>query len=203
MNIIERVKNILITPKKEWDVVAAEEGTLQSVLMTYVIPLSVIGAAATLLGWGLIGKSFGGFGFSFTVKGWDIGMKYGIISLVSTVGGYLITSFVVDMLAPSFGSEKNLNRSAQFVGYSFTPSLVGGIFGIFPAMAWVAGLLGLYGLYLMYLGLGPIKKTPDDKKAVYLIVSIVVLIGVYLVLGLILASIFGLNRIGTGNVSFT
>jgi len=203
MNIIERVKNILITPKKEWDVVAAEEGTLQSVLMTYVIPLSVIAAAASLIGWGLIGKSYGAFGFNVTVKGWDIGIKYGLIALVSSVAGYLITSFVVDMLAPSFGSEKNLNRSAQFVGYSFTPAMVGGIFNIFPVVAWLGGLLGLYGIYLMYLGLGPVKKTPEDKKVVYLVVSIVVLIGVYFVLGLILASIFGLNKLGSGNVSFT
>ena len=201
MNIIERIKNILVSPKKEWDVIAAEEGTLQSVLMTYVLPLSVIAAAAATIGWGLIGKSYGAFGFSLTVKGWDIGIKYGLIALVSSVAGYFITSFVVDALAPSFGSEKNLNKSAQFVGYSSTPSLIGGIAAILPSIAWLGMLLGLYGLYLMYLGLTPVKKTPEDKKVVYLVVSIVVLIGVYFVLGLILTSVLGLNSLGTGNVS--
>jgi hypothetical protein len=201
MNIITRIKNILVTPKTEWNVIAAEEGTLSSVLTTYVLPLALVGAAASLIGWGLIGKSYGGFGFSVTVKGWDIGIKYAIIALVSTVVGYIITAFVVDALAPSFGSEKNLNKSAQFVGYSYTPSLVGAVAAILPYIAWLGALLGLYSLYLMYLGLGPVKKTPDDKRVVYLIVSIVVLIGVYLVLGLVLGSIFGLGSLGSSNVT--
>lgn len=197
MNIIERVKNILVAPKKEWVVIAAEEGSVSSVLTTYVLPLSLIGAGATLIGWGLIGKSYS-FGFlgNYTVKGWDIGIKYAIISLVSVVVGFLITTFVVDALAPSFGSEKNLNKSAQFVGYSYTPSLVGAVLSIFPSIAWLGGLFGLYAIYLMYIGLSPVKKTPDDKKVVYLVVSIVVLIAVYIVLGLILASVFGLNNLG-------
>lgn len=197
MNLITRVKNILVTPKTEWDVIAAEQGTVSSVLTTYVLPLSLIGAAATLIGWGLIGKSY----WLITIKGWDIGMKYAIISLVSTIVGFLITTFVVDALAPSFGSEKNLNKTAQFVGYSYTPALVGAVLGIFPSVAWLGALCGLYGLYLMYLGLGPIKKTPDDKKVVYLIISIVVLIAAYFVLGLILVSILGLNNFGTGRLT--
>ena len=187
----------MVAPKKEWDVIAAEEGSVSSVLTTYVLPLSLIGAAATLIGWGLIGKSYS-FGFlgNYTVKGWDIGIKYAIISLVSVTVGYFITSFVVDALAPSFGSEKNLNKSAQFVGYSYTPSLIGAVLSIFPSVAWLGGLFGLYGIYLMYLGLGPVKKTPDDKKVVYLVVSIIVLVAVYIVIGLILASVFGLNNLG-------
>ncbi len=201
MNIIERVKNILVSPKKEWGVIATEEQSLSSVLTTYVLPLSLIGAAATLIGWGLIGKSYSwGFG-SFTVKGWDIGIKYAIISLVSVVAGFLITTFVVDALAPSFGSEKNLNKSAQYVGYSYTPSLVAAVFTIIPSIALIASLIGLYSLYLMWLGLSPMKKTPDDKKVVYLIVSIVVLIVVYIVLGIILVSVLGLGTIGAGNVN--
>lgn len=199
MNIIERVKNILISPKKEWDVIATEEQSLSTVLTTYVVPLSLIGALATLIGWGLIGKSYGGFGLDWTVKGWDIGIKYAIISLVSVILGFLITTFVVDMLAPSFGSEKNLNKSAQFVAYSYTPSLVAGVLNILPSLALLVMIAGLYSIYLMYLGLGPVKKTPDDKKVVYLVISIVVLIAAYFVLGLILVSVLGLGTMGATN----
>ena len=197
MNIIDRVKNILITPKTEWDVIAAEQQSLSSVLTTYVLPLSLIGAAASFIGWGFIGKSYG----FFTVKGVDIGVKYAIISLVSVIIGFFITTFVVDALAPSFGSEKNINRSAQFVGYSYTPALIGAIFNILPSLALLGALCGLYSIYLMYLGLGPVKKTPEDKKVVYLIISIVVLIVVYFVLSLILVSILGLGNPGVGRLT--
>mgnify|MGYP000016335553 CR=1 FL=1 len=197
MNLVERVKNILITPKTEWDKIAAEETALPAVLTTYVLPLSLIGAVATLLGWGLIGKSIDlGFLGSIPIKGWDIGIKYAIVSVVSVIVGYFVTAFVVDALAPSFGSEKNLNRSAQLVGYGYTPALIGAALGILPSIAWLGALFGLYGLYLMYLGLGPLKKTPEDKKVIYLVITIVVMIVVYVVVGLILAAVFGLNNIG-------
>jgi hypothetical protein len=58
-------------------------------------------------------------------------------------------------------------------------------------------LAGFYGIYLMYLGLPPIKKTPQDKQVVYLIVSFVVLVVVYMVIAFILGGIvmgiFGLG----------
>jgi hypothetical protein len=199
MNLIERIKNILVTPKTEWNVIAAEEQPIATVYTTYVLPLSIIGAAAALLGWGLIGKSYGTFLGSFTVKGFDIGIKYAIISLVSSAISFFVTSFVMDALAPSFGSEKNLNKSAQLVGYSYTPALIGAILGILPSLALIGSLVGLYGIYLMYLGIGPLKKTPDDKKVVYMIVSFVILLAVSIVLGLILVSVLGLG--GAPNIN--
>ena len=42
----------------------------------------------------------------------------------------------------------------------------------------------------MYQGLAPLMNTPEDKKVVYLIVSIVVLIAVYWIISLILSAIF-------------
>ena len=58
-------------------------------------------------------------------------------------------------------------------------------------LAIIGGLFGLYGIYLWYLGLGPMKKTPEDKKVVYLIVSILVMIVVFIVVGLVLGKILG------------
>ena len=54
----------------------------------------------------------------------------------------------------------------------------------------------------MYLGLGPIKKTPEDKKVVYLVVSFLVIIAVNFVmaaiLGMVLRPMLGLNMPGLG-----
>lgn len=187
MNLIERVKNIIITPKTEWEKIAGEEQTLSSVITTYVVPLALAGAVATFVGYAFIGIDYG----FFRMKGMDWGLKMAVIQLISAIIGVVVTSFVVDALAPSFGSEKNINKSAQLVAYGYTPSFIGALLGIFPAIGWLGGLFGLYGIYLMYLGLGPIKKTPEDKKVVYLVVTIVILIVVYLVIGMILGGILG------------
>ena len=49
-----------------------------------------------------------------------------------------------------------------------------------PALGFF-GILGLYGIYLFYIGLPVLKKTPEDKRLVYMIVSALVIIGVSVV----------------------
>ena len=191
MNLLQRVKNIILTPKTEWSAIAQEEQSLTVVITSYVIPLVLIGAVATFIGYGLIGINYG----FLRMSGMGWGIKMAVIQVISAIVGVVVTAFVVDALAPSFGSEKNINKSAQLVAYGYTPAFIGALFSILPAIAIIGSLFSLYGIYLMYLGLGPIKKTPEDKKVVYLVVTIVVLILVYIVIGVILGSILG-TRMG-------
>lgn len=191
MNLIERVKNILITPKTEWEVINGETATPQSLLMGYVLPLAIVSAVGPLLS----GLLFAGV----------LGLKYFIVSAViafiASVIGYYITVMIVDMLAPSFGSEKNMGKSAQLVAYSGTPSYIGGLLSFIPVIGWLVGLAAwAYGIYLMYLGIGPLKKTPEDKKIVYMIVAFVIMIALYFIivaiLGAILFTALGLGTVG-------
>ncbi len=199
MNIIERVKNIIMTPKTEWNVISAEEQSASSVITTYVIPLALIGTVATFVGYAFVGLDIGFLGIKIKDTTW--GAKMAAIQFVSAIVGVIVTAFVMDALAPSFGSEKNMNKSVQLVAYGYTPAMLGAIFNILPSIGWLGGLLGLYGIYLMYLGLGPIKKTPEDKKVVYLVVTIVVLIVVYMVLGFVLQSALGVRNFGRGDIN--
>ncbi|MEP7237489.1 MAG: Yip1 family protein [Ferruginibacter sp.] len=180
MNIIERIKNILITPKTEWEVINGETATPQSLLMSYVLPLSIVSAIGPILS----GLLFGGI----------LGMKFfiitAVIGLVVSAVGFYVTTIVVDMLAPSFGSEKNMGKSAQLIAYSSTPSYIAGLLSFIPVIGWILPFAAwAYGIYLMYLGIGPIKKTPEDKKIVYMIVAYVIMIAISLILGAILSAI--------------
>lgn len=197
MNLIERVKNMIVSPKTEWTAVEGESDTLSGVITKYVIPLAAVGAICTFIGYAFIGIDYG----FFRMRGMEWGIKMAVISLVSSIVGVIITAFVVDALAPSFGSEKNINKSAQLVAYGFTPAFVGALLTIFPAIAMIGSLFGLYGIYLMYLGLGPLKKTPEDKKVIYLVITIVVLIAVYFVIGLILGSVLGTRMSAASSLS--
>jgi hypothetical protein len=192
MNLIERAKNIIMTPKTEWPVIAAEEPNATAILIGYVIPLALIPAVASIIGYGLIGQ---GFMHSFT---WGIAL--GVTSFVSTVLGVYLTAFVVDFLAPNFGSQKNFGRAMQLVAYSYTPAWVAGVLNIVPALGVIGTLAGLYGLYLLYLGLPHTMKTPQDKVVVYLVITVVVLLVVYMVIGAILTgimvSVLGLTALG-------
>lgn len=187
MNLIDRVKNILVTPKTEWDVINEETATPQSLLMSYVLPLAVASMAGPLLS---------GFLFPGTM-GLNFYLITAAIAFVSTVLSYYISIYIIDMLAPNFGSEKELNKSAQLVAYSGTPSYVAGLLSFIPV---IGGLLKfaawIYSIYIMYLGLGPLKKTLEDKKVIYLVVAFIVMIAVMLVISAILGGI--LFTIGLG-----
>ena len=191
MNIIERVKNILLTPKTEWEVINGETATPQSLLIGYVLPLAIVAAAGSLLKGLLFAGTFGLKYFILTA----------VIAFIASVISYYITVIIVDMLAPSFASEKDMGKSAQLVAYSGTSSYVGALLSFIPIVGWLIALAAwAYGVYLMYLGIGPLKKTPEDKKVVYMIVAFLIMIVLYFIivaiLGAILFAAMGMTAVG-------
>lgn len=189
MSLIDRAKNIMLSPKTEWEAVANEEPNVRQILVSYVLPLALIPAVAILIGWGVIGM-WGFTSFSY-------GIALALVQFIQAFLAVFLTAFVIDALAPSFGSEKNFGRAVQLVAYSMTPIWVAGIFNIIPTIGWLGSLIGLYGLYLLFLGIAPMMKTPEDKRVGYLIVSIIILIVVYFIIAAILTAIlfavFGLS----------
>ena len=177
MNIIERVKNIITSPNREWDVIAAEPPNIGQIITNYVLILAGAAAVAAFIGYGFFWTRFLG--------GMSWGIYYAIIVLVQAIAGVFICALVIDALAPSFGSEKNIGRSIQLVAYSFTPMWIGGLLAIFPPLAIIGALAGLYGFYLLYVGMPKLKKTPQDILVVYFIISFI--------MNLILLPILGLS----------
>jgi Yip1 domain len=184
MPLITRVKNILLSPKTEWELIRGETETPQSLLGKYVIPMALVPAVALFIGYGLIGID----AVVFRISGIRWGAIMAVNSFVTSILTYYICTFVVDALAPSFSSEKNIGRSAQLVAYSYTAVWVAGIFNIIPSLS-ILGILGLYSIYLFYLGVPVMKKTPEDKRIIYMIVSAIVIFVVGYVVNMIVARI--------------
>jgi len=178
MNLIDRAKNILLTPKTEWVIIAGESATLSSLLISYVLPMAAIPAAASVLGSMVVGI---GTSMNFIIIS-------ALIAYATAIISFIITAYVADMLANTFKSEKNIDKSAQLVAYSSTGSWVASILSIIPFIGWLGSIAGgIYAIYLLYLGVGPIKKTPEDQRVIYVVIIVVVLI----VASMVLASILG------------
>ena len=156
MNLVERVKAILTTPKTEWNVINEETDDASKITMTYLIPLILIGAVASFIGFGLIGMNFG-WGLKF--KSTELGIKLAISYAVRGIAGVFILVFIIDALAPQFGSEKNFNKSFQLAAYSATASLVGGALLILPSLSILIIVAAIYGFYIAYLEIPVLKKT--------------------------------------------
>ncbi len=180
MNLVDRAKNIIMTPKTEWPVIAGESPNIGQIMTGYVLPLALIPAVAKIIGLAFIG---GMLSVSYS-------LAMGVFTFAVAVLSVYLAAYIIDFLAPNFGSQKNLGRSFQLVAYSSTPGWVAGALYVFPFISWVVMLASLYGLYLLYLGLPPIMKTPQDKVVIFLVIAIIAVCVVYAVVGAILGSIF-------------
>lgn len=113
------------------------------------------------------------------------GLFHAIISYVLTLVGVYVVAFIIDALAPSFDSRKDILSAAKLAVFSFTPAWIGGIFMIIPALGIITLLASLYGLYLLYTGLPVLMETPKEKTLGYFVVVIIVSIVVSLLINVL------------------
>ena len=188
MTIVDRVKNILVTPKTEWPVIAGESTPTADLLKNYVAPLAAIPAVAGFISTSLIG--YGSFGASYRVP-IAAGLGGAIFSYVMSFVSVFVIAFIINALAPTFGTEKNDPQALKLTVYSFTASWVGGIFAIIPGLGILGILCALYGLYLLYLGLPRLMKCPEDKAVGFTVAILVAAVVVSLVIGAIVGIVIG------------
>jgi hypothetical protein len=206
MNIVERAKNIMLTPKTEWDVVAADATPTQGLITGYVLPLAAIAAIAHFISAAVIGTTVPILGTYRMPMGWAVAML--IYQLVMSVVAVFVLGFIIDVLAPTFGGQKNFNQALKVAAYSYTAGWLGAVLGIIPFIGWLLGLIvAFYGIYLLYLGLPRVMKSPEDKSVGYTVVVVIVAIVVGFVIsvigGLISApAMMGAAGMGRGAVTF-
>lgn len=191
MNLVDRVKNILLQPKAEWAVIEPEKTDPKTLYTTYICILALIPAVASFIGTAFIVSFFAG----------RIGL--GLV-LVATITQYVlglvmvfVVAFIADALATSFDGQKNLEQALKLTAYAMTAAWVAGIFTIIPILGWLLSLLGsLYSLYLFYLGAPVLMKVPEPKAIGYTIVVVLVAIVIGAVIGVINAGILGMGAVG-------
>ena len=192
--LVNRIKNILFTPKEEWDVIDAEPATIQGLYKSYVFILAAIGPVANLIGSELFGRGFFGFSYRPPLIGAIVGAI--VDYLLSLVLVYVL-ALVIDALAPNFGAERNKVQSFKVAVYSWTAVWVAGIFFLLPP---VSGLyiIGIYSCYLLYLGLPKLMKVPDDKVMTYTIVALVVAVLCFAVIRAVSYEVTGMGAMSGG-----
>jgi Yip1 domain len=182
MNIMERIKGILLRPKEEWQTIAGETTSIAELYKNYIILLAAIGPVASFIGMSLVGVSLpvgGSYRVSITT-----GIASAVVQYVLTLVGVYILALIIDVLAPTFSGEKNLNQAFKLATYSYIPGWLVGVFGLIPALR-ILGILGLYGLYLLYLGLPALMKSPKEKSTGYTVAVIIAAIIIFVVIGAI------------------
>ncbi len=184
--LIARVRNILLDPKAEWPVIAAEPATVPDLYRNYIAILAAIPAVFGFIKTSIIGTSALGVTFRLGI---GAGLAQMVLGYALSLGVTYLMALLIDALAPSFGAEKNPIQALKTAAYAYTASWVAGVAMVIP---WLGGLVviagGIYGIYLIYLGVPHTMKAPPERAGSY--TAVIVVVGI--VLGLVVGGVIGL-----------
>ena len=171
MNLVDRIKGIIVEPRNEWVKIAAEPATVQSLYTGWIMILAAIGPIIQLA------------------------VAQYVLSLIMT----FVLALIVDALAPSFGGTKDFIASLKLTAYSYTVAWLAGIFNLLGALGGVLALVAtIYALYTFFLGAPVLKKASPEKAVPFTLV--IVLCGIVLgfLAAFVLGGMMMTPRINTG-----
>ena len=191
MNLVDRVKRILLSPQSEWEVIDGESTTPKALYAGYIMPLAAIGPIATVIGYSVFGIRVP---FGATVYRVPIGsaITSAIVTYILTLVMVYVLALIIDALAPTFGGTKSSIQALKVAAYASTAAWIAGIFAIVPGLR-MLGILGLYSVYLLYLGLPIVMKATKDRAVAYTVLIVVVEIVLFFVIGMVGAQFSGMR----------
>jgi hypothetical protein len=180
MNLVERVKKILLQPQKEWEVISGEITNTAELYKNYIVLLAAIGPIASIIGMSVVGVSMPFIGTYRLPLASTLGSA--VVQYILNLIGVYVLALIIDYLAPQFSGEKNFNQSLKLAAYSFTAGWISSVFGIIPTLGPLM-ILGLYGLYLIYTGIPIMMKAPKEKALGYTVAVVIAAIIIAVVIG--------------------
>lgn len=178
MHIVERARQLLLTPKAEWEAISRETRTVQGLFTGYAMVLAAIPAVSNFIGYSVVG-----------VSGVRLPMSYGVTQLVigyaiSLAAVYLL-AIVIDALGPTFGAERNFMQALKVSVFMPTAGWLAGLFNLVPWLSILTLAGGLYSLYLLFVGLPLLMRAPESQAVPYTVVVMLITIVLAVAIGLL------------------
>jgi hypothetical protein len=152
MELLFRIRAILLAPHREWPAIAREKREASAAIIPYVAILGLVPALSHFIGASLVGwyapipRSLAG----------------ALASYLSAFAVVYIVALIIDALAPTFGAQKDFAAALKLAVYSYTPVWLAGAFLIVPGLSFLV-MLGLYGVYLLRTGLPILMRVADAQ----------------------------------------
>lgn len=179
--LIARVRNLLLSPGTEWDVIDQEATSPGRLAVRYVMPLAIIPTVAIVIGLSVLGVQVGGQWHRAPLL--DVALSALLFFALSIVSVFVFAK-VVDWLAPRFGAARNYTQAFKLSAYSITAAMVAGVLTIAPALQILALLGATYSLYLLFVGTPKMMHVPEKSAVNYSITATITAIVLALLVGL-------------------
>lgn len=198
--LIARARAILVSPRTEWPVIAAEAETVAGLYKNYILVLAAIPAVAGFIKMAIFG--YGAMGITIRVP-FGSALASAIVSYVLSLVLVYVVALIVDAVAPNFGGQKSPIQALKVVAYAYTASWVAGIGLLIPWLGWLIALAGgIYAIYLLYLGLPVLMRAPQEKAGAYTAVTVIIALVLGWIIGLVVAGMTGTAALMSGAATF-
>jgi hypothetical protein len=189
-NLLERIKNILLTPRTEWPIIEREFTEPAFLFVRYVAVLALIPALAGFIGQSLVGVTVSVGTFREPIAS---GLTNAAISYLLSFVVVYVVAMIIDMLAQSFGGRRNFMHALKLSVYAHTPVWLAGIFLVMPGLRFLT-VLGLYSAYLVSTGAQPLMDVPRRAAPFFALAIVAVAFLAIIVLALVKEFVFTLPR---------
>jgi hypothetical protein len=190
--LIQRARLLLVSPRTEWPVIAAETGTPTDLYRDYVLILAAVTPVCRFIKTSLIGYAWHGF------RVYRLSVVPGLTAAVAEFAASLLAVYVmaviIDALAPNFGGQQSRFQALKSAAYSYTAIWVAGFAQLLPGVYALIALAGaVYSGYLLYLGLPVMMRAPVERIAGYAATVVVIALLIGWIIALITGGITGVN----------
>jgi hypothetical protein len=184
MNLVDRVKRLLLQPKEEWQVIDQESVDVVDLYKSYIAPLAAIGPLCSAIGMSMVGTSLAGVG-TFRVS-FGSALVQSVVLFGLMLGGVYVIALIIDALAPTFGAQRSKSQALKLAAYASTASWLGGVFTLIPMLGVLGLLAALYSLYLFYLGLPILMRVPEGRTIGYTAVVVLSTVVLFIVINAVI-----------------
>jgi hypothetical protein len=168
MSFASRVRNILVRPIAEWQVIKDEPASYSTIVFRYVAILAAIPPIAAVVGRIVFDRNI-----SDNTRSLSLGyiVFTNAIWYCMEILNVVIAGAIIALIIATAGSKENGLRGFKIAAYSYTPLYIAGFIAVIPYVQWIVYPTILYALYLVFLGIERLAGFPKARAAWYALVS--------------------------------
>jgi hypothetical protein len=191
-SVIHRARSLLVSPRTEWPVIAAEPRTIADVYREYILAVAAIPPICQFIKTSILGYAW--HGFRVYRLGIAPGLTAAIVDYALSLLAVYVLAVIIEALAPEFAARPNRVQALKLAGYSYTASWVAGVAQILPGLYALFALAGaIYSIFLLYLGLPATMKVTPERAAGYTAATAIIALVIGWVIILIKDGITGVS----------
>jgi hypothetical protein len=190
--VIQRARSLIVSPRTEWPVIAAETATVTSLYREYIVVVAAVPAICLFIKTSILGYAW--HGFRVYRVGIAQGLTAAIVEYGISLGMVYVLALLIESVAPSFAAQPNRVQALKLAAYSYTASWVAGFAQVLPGLYGLFALAGaIYSVFLLYLGLPSTMKVLPERAGGYAAVTAVVALVLGWLVGLMIDEITGIS----------